>query len=37
MASDEKSKWCQMKLKINNINCNSPEKNGYSPVHNKAW
>ena len=32
-----KSKQRYIKLKINKITCNSPEKNGYSPVHNKAW
>ena len=29
-----------LKTKLNKkikINCNSPEKNGYLPVHNKAW
>ena len=32
-----KSKKCQIKLKINKITCNSPEKIGYSPVYKKAW
>ena len=32
-----KSRKRQINLKLNKLTCNSPEKNGYSPVHNKAW
>ena len=34
---NNKVKIASEKLKTNKINCNSPEANGYSPVHNKAW
>ena len=34
---NNKVKIASEKLKTNKITCNSPETNGYSPVHNKAW